>query len=324
MLRWLVGPLPIWMQRTNPLLRVAYQRYRPNATLRGRLVRIIFSVVCLSMLVLVGYFFAALGSPRPLSTEHFVDALFRILYYPACGVQVVLWGIAFSLGVGTLNAERRHQTWDALRATEYGAEMTLRTRWVAIFYRVRHLIYILLVVRLLLIAGVLYQVMAFRGIYLDLLTANITPEVSLVWGVILLAILLTAALLLPLVMLGLAITLGLWVAVMLRQRAYASIVQIIMLGGYIGLNGALFYAFMQLNTGSSQMTQGAAFMVSLAYATFSDWGLSLMNLNHAAQMWLTIPYSVLMGIVLLGIVLLLAGLIDGVLRIAIHRAQITE
>ena len=31
--------------------------------------------------------------------------------------------------------EMRRQNWDSLRATEHGAEMSMRARWVAVFYR---------------------------------------------------------------------------------------------------------------------------------------------------------------------------------------------
>lgn len=324
MLRRLIGPLPEWAQTDHPLLRYALQPYRPDMSRGARVGRVLLAVVVLSVLIVCGYFVATDGLQQAQPGINIAESLWRIAYWPAFIVQIVIMVLAFSLGLGVVDAERRRQTWDKLRATERGAEMALRTRWLAVFYRLRNLFVLLIGVRVLLVLGVLYQLTSHRGAYLDLLTANLIPAISLPVGVVLLAALLTAAFLLPLTSVGVVIALGLWVSVTVRGRAYAGIIQVIWIGMHVLVVVALTLAMSRFAAGALPVPELLALLLTGIHAALGDWGLYLMSLSQAGEIWAIVPYSVLLGPILLIVVGLQAALADGLLALAVRQAQRSE
>ena len=83
--------------------------------------------------------------------------------------------MALTLGASAVGGERSRKTWDNLRVTEFGAGLALRARWAGILYRLRAPITLILLVRFLLIAGILYDLTAFGGLYPKILGAQAKP-----------------------------------------------------------------------------------------------------------------------------------------------------
>src|SRR5690606_6660818 len=130
-----------------------------------------------------------------------------------------------------------------------GAELTIRTRWAAVFYRIRGLVALVVIVRLVLIAGILIDLTAFHGHYLDLLINGIVPDVPLPVAALLLAFTMTASLLLPLTITGFDAAVGLLIATLLQQRTYAILAQILYVIVRIGLVALLVFVMTQFVNG---------------------------------------------------------------------------
>jgi len=322
MLKYLTGQLPPWAQPQHPILQ--YQlRTKQIDTRSARLMRALGVVIVLLVLIGGGYLYATNFLQNPAGSN-LTDGIWRVLFFPTLIIQVILRIAVFSIGVGSVAIDRRNQTWDNLRATEKGAEITLRTRWAAMFYRMRDPIAGVLILRLILIAGILYDLTAFRGGYLDMLTANITPEVPVVIGILLLSALMTAGLLLPLTGLGIDMALGLLVSTMIRQRTYAALVQAILILVRVGIVVGMLYGVTQFIQGEWQLADWQAWGLVGGFAALGDWGLILMQLGSAGEIWAIIPYGVLFGVTLLVFALLQAIVTDMILSWAIRIAERRE
>jgi hypothetical protein len=312
--------LPDWARRTHPAL---HYELGPQARppVRMRYLRAL-GVVLLGLVLLgAGYliatdFLAHEAGATPLEAFH------RIAYYPALALQFVLIAAAFSLTIGKVAREVRRQNWDNLRATPDGADLSMRARWAAVFYRLRGLLGVVLVLRVLLLAGLLWDLTAFQGRYLDLLISGITPEIGLVAAVPLLALMMTASLLLPITSVGLNAAFGLLLSTMVRQRTYATLVQILYLLLRMALSLGLLWAAAQfLGGGLLTGSNLGAWLLITASAALGDWGLALLSLSLFAEVWAKVPYGILIGAALLGVALLQSALADQLLRWAVRRAQ---
>ena len=152
-----------------------------------------------------------------------------ILFWPTFVLQIILQFAAMMLTVNTVSEQKRRMAWDNLRATEGGAGVALRAKWASVYYRLRLLLGLVMVIRVVLVLGILYDLTGFQGRYIDLLINNITPEVSPIVGALLLAFLMTAALLLPLTAMGMQAAIGLFIAVNIQQRIYNVMLQMIII-----------------------------------------------------------------------------------------------
>ena len=85
------------------------------------------------------------------------------MYFPALALQAITFVLALALGAAAVDAERSRKTWDKLRATEAGAGLALRARWLGILYRLRAPIALILLLRLLLALAALIELTAFGG-----------------------------------------------------------------------------------------------------------------------------------------------------------------
>ena len=320
MLQRLTGQLPEWARPEHPILRHEIARMRESGTFTVRFVQFLFLALVLGG---IGYLYALYVAPQPL-TNNITDIIWRIVFFPALIVQVILRLIAVTLGVNSVNEERQRRTWDKFRSTEVGAELRLRTRWVAIFYRLRGLIGGVMLVRIVLIIGILYDLTAFRGGYLDILTANITPEMSVFVGVIMLAFLMTAGLILPLTSLGVDIALGILITVAIKDRAYASILYILWILFRLILVFGFLIAMTQFLQNTFEPANTESLLLVAGYSAFADWGLFMMQLGAAGEIWAIVPFSIFMGIILLGFALVQAIISDGLLALAVRLSERRE
>jgi hypothetical protein len=176
-------------------------------------------------------------------------------------------------------------------------------------------------IRLVLIVGILIDLTAFQGRYIDLLINGVVPDVSPVVAALLLAFLMTASLLLPLTSIGLDAAIGLLVSVTLQQRIYSVMTQIIVVVLRLALVAGLTIAASQFIRGELTLSDGTAWGLVAAFAGFGDWGLSFLHLGFYSEIWATIPYAIFLGIGLLIFSMAESALTEWVLNLAIRRAE---
>jgi hypothetical protein len=312
-----------WAEQSKPLLRYEQSRNAPDNHSQARIWRIIAWVALLSVLLLGGYFFATNGLQTSLDRPY-SQALWRFIVIPLFLMQVLVQVAALSLGLGAVGAERRRQTWDNLRATERGTEISLQTRFPAIFSRLFGFAAFIAIGRLLLIGAILYEVMSFQGDYLNLLSARSNPAVSLELGMILLGAFMTAFVLLPITATAFNIALGLCISAWVRNRAVAAILQILVLGLRVLSAGLLFYYAWQLAYEGIVLEASPALGLLSSSAAFGDWGLLLSQLSLAGEFWRTVPYSIFIGLALLLWLIIQALLTQGLLKLAVRAAELRE
>ncbi len=322
MLQRLTGQLPEWARPDHPILRYELSRVQP-LTPREKYTRALF-VVVVGLILVVGGYMIATGFLRYPAGQDLTASVMAVVFWPVFATQLLLRAGVLLTTVNTVGEEKRRATWDNLRATESGAELRLRTRWAAVFYRMRLFIGLLIGVRVVLVIGILYDLTAFRGGYLDMLTANIVPELPVFIGAILLAFVMTASMLLPLTGIGLDAAIGLLLSTTVHERTYAVVAQILLILARVVIAGALLLAVSQFLSGQLQTADGVAWLMVTGFAAAGDWGFSLLQLGALGNIWALIPYALFIGLGLLIFALLQAAITDWLLGIAIRRAERTE
>jgi hypothetical protein len=326
MLERILGPLPPWSKLTHPLLKY---ELRAKGTKRRRWRIVVAYALLVIVLLAVGVIVATQLTQQPLS-PNISESLSRILYAPVMILQLVLIISALSLTTGAIGEAIRKQQWDSVRVTEGGAGIALRTRWASIFYRLRPLLLLVLLARLALIIVLLWDLTAFQGEYLDLLTAGITPNLSLMVGdidlglpisVLLLSMMLTAGILLPLTTLALDAAFGLLLSTFVRQRTYTALVQFVLVLLRLALMAALGYTAWQFISGDLTLGEGVSFMLMFGFGALVDWGLYFLHLGSYGELWALVPYGVLLSLALVAFALLQAFIANRLLLWAIQRAQ---
>lgn len=315
----LTGQLPGWARTEHPVLRYELSKTR-TVSRRTRYFRALWIVLAGLALLAIGYLIAT-GFLRESPGIRPWEQALNILFWPLLSVQFLMSIIALGLTGNTVSEEVQRQTWDNLRATDGGAELAIRTRWIAVFYRLRGLITILLLVRAGLILGILADLNTFNGRFLDLLIEETIPGIPFPVAALMLAFTMTASLLLPLTALGFDAALGLLIATRFHQRIYAILAQVLYAVLRLVILAGLAYGAAQFVNNSIEPTSLGAWVLMGGFASVGDWGLSFLNLGLYGELWITIPYGVFLGPALLLFALLQAGLIDWIISRAIRQAQ---
>lgn len=311
--------LPPWAREDHPILRYELGRSR-QITRRARYLRAAGAAFALALLFWAGYAIAT-GLFQNPPGQNLTEGMMAIAFWPTLALQVLLQMAALTLTVNTVSEQKRRATWDNLRATETGANLTLRTRWATVYYRLMPLLIVVTVIRAALIVGILIDLTAFQGRYIDLLINNITPDVSPVVGALLLAFLMTASLLLPFTSVGLDAAIGLLISVTVQQRVYSVMTQMIVILLRLAVVVALVIGATQFIRGDLRLTDAAAWALMGAFAGFGDWGLSYLHLGFYSEVWATIPYAILLGVALLAFAMLESLVSEWLLAFAIRRAE---
>lgn len=319
MIRALFGELPAWARRDHPMLRYELGK-TPRPRRAGRLLRALGVVVGLLLLGGAGVMIAT-DFLSQAAGQTLVESIHNIAYFPLVFVQFAAGIAAFTMTADVVGEELRRQNWDNLRATANGADIALRTRWFAVFHRLRGLIACLLIVRLVLLGMILYELTAFQGRYLDILIFGITPEVPLPVAVLLVSFLMTAALLLPLTEIALGAAVGLLVSAYVHKRTFSTLAQFLIILTRAAITFGLLIAAHAYLTGTLTLSDPLGWLLMFAFGGAGDWGAAYLLLSRFAQVWATVPYGVFLGLALIGFALAQAWLADRVLRLAIRRAQ---
>lgn len=311
--------LPLWARPEHPVLR--YQRGRSAHLPRHVRYLRALGVVLLAIALLIGGYLAATNLLRSPAGQNPVEALNNILFFPLLSVQLLLRVAAVSLTASTVAEEIRRQNWDNLRATAFGAELTLRSRWATVFYRLRGLIGMVLLLRFVLILGMLWDLTAFQGRYLDLLISGIVPEVGLVASVLLLSLMMTAALLLPVTGVGFDASIGLLISSLVQGRTYSLMIQSLWILLRLALTIGLVFGATRFLDGTLVANDLGAWGLMFALGASGDWGLAFLYLGRYGEIWATVPYGIFLGLALVIFALMQAFLADQILAFAVRRAQ---
>ncbi len=320
MIQRLIGQLPFWARRDHPMLRHELNGETTKQSWQLRYGRALGVILIGAVLLLIGML-AATDLGNRAAGENIVESVTAVLYFPLLAIQVVLRIAAFSLTAGVVSEQMRLGNWDNLRVTEHGAELTLRTRWVSIFYRLRGLIGVVLGLRGVLIALVLYELTFFQGRHLDLFIVGITPEISLVVAVLLLSFLMTGSVLLPLTGIGFDASIGVLISTLVRQRTYSTLVQGLIILARIVVTGLLVYAAGSYLNNETSATDLGAWLLLFALGAVGDWGLAFLFLGRFGEIWALVPYGVFLGLALLIFALIQAAAADTILILAARLGQ---
>ncbi len=319
-LRWLIGDLPDWARRDHPALRQELGT-PPILPRRIRYGRALLVVLGAGVLLIAGYVIATdlLHDPAGRTLSESVNA---VVYFPLLAVQIVTGAVALAGTSSVVSAAIRRQSWDSLRATEQGAAQALRARWVAVFYRLRGPIGVIVGVRVGLIVLLLLDLTDYQGRSLDLLISGVTPNLPLVLAILLMALTMTAALLIPLTALGFDAAVGLLIAATVREQTTRTLIQ----AGLILLRLVLVALLLIGATGvlSGQLigtADAASWLLLTGYSAVGDWGLALLYLGRSGEIWAIIHYGILIPAVLVVFALAQAAMTDRLLVIAARRAQ---
>jgi hypothetical protein len=332
MIQRITGPLPDWASRENPIL--GYQlRSESKLTRRSRYIRA-FGVIFLLLVLFAGGYAYATNLFQTTAGQNLTERVSRVVFFPMVILQVFMGLMALAYTVGTVGEEQRKITWDNLRATPSGASLTLRTRWVSVFYRLRIFLIVITLVRLALIAGVLRDLTAFQGRYLDLLIGGITPTLPVTLGgvpfavpvaALMLSLFLTAALLLPFTMVALDAAVGIWLSTRFYQRVYIVVIQFLLLILRVATVVGLIYVTFQFLDNNFNLDYidwlPLDWLTFFGFAAFADQGVRLLHLGFAGEMWVLVPYSIFIGPLLLGLALVQAFLADVILKSAVNIAE---
>ncbi len=320
MLRRLAQSLPAWARPNHTFMR-QYLRDVPFS-LRRYLSQQAVAVASFFLIVLISV--ALLNILQPFTWSSIASELiWQMLFLPALLIQLVLIIRAMNTTIAAVGSEKQQQRWDSLRATEDGIALSFRARWASVYYRLAPYLSLAYLIRLVLIIGILYDLTAFRGGYLDLLVANITPTVSLLVATLLLAAAMAAVILLPFTSVGFEAALGLLFSTWFHDRVY----RVIALGIWLILRiGALVFFGVVISQFLSGIdTPDWLIWLSLVmFALLGGWGLIILQLGFFATIWALLPYSIFLGALLLGAVFLQALLADYCLQWAIRSAQKRE
>ncbi len=318
--RLLLGDIPAWTRRENPALRqeLGAASKLPISVRFGRALTVVFGAF---VLLGVGYLIATnlLAHPAGQTLSETVSA---VVFFPLIALQIITSIVALTSTSTVVADAMRRQSWDSLRATEEGAAYALRARWVAVFYRLRGLVGVIIAVRVVLIALLLFDLTAFQGRYLDLLINGITPDVSIFVTILLVALMMTAGLLLPLTSIGFDAAVGLLIAALVQQRTFSTLVQALLIVLRLFVMLLLLSAATQFLSGSMlNWSDGALWVLMTVYSAVGDWGLALLYLGRSSEIWAIIPYGILISVALVGFAPVQAALADRLLIIAARQAQ---
>lgn len=310
--------LPPWARLEHAAMRFTIGRAR-HVGLRTAAAQIAFAVLLTLMISGVVLQFVDIEGYGSLSGQVAV-----LLFFPAFLAQIVLSASALALTTTAIMTERRRQTWDSLRATSEGVGLVLRAHWsAAVLYRLSGLLIYVYAVRVIMLALFAYDLTAFRGDYLNMLTGTSVPQVPALAGAFLAILTLTATLVLPLSGLGLDAAIGLVAATFARHRVIVGLLQVVLALGraLLGVGWILLMSWAVMSAHRGNLDGIPLWGIMVGYGAFGDWGLRYLHGAYIGELWQVIPYGIFAGVGLLAVALAQAFITDLLLNFAVRRAR---
>jgi hypothetical protein len=312
--------LPAWARPDHAVLRYV------RGQTQWRQIGCLMLLSAVLMVGVVGINLLGVQTGQPLGTGGLRKwDIFNIAYFPVLVMQQLAIVVTLVLATTVVTAERRRGTWEDFMITSHGAELIMRARWAVVFYQLRGLLFLLMIPRVIFIGLMLVDVTDFEGYHLDLYLSGTTPEVPLEVAVIMLAALMTAALLQFPVLIGLNAAFGLLIAARLRHTLAVFMARfILVIVEIIGVWLALKAGWQVLNPGPSILAapppMGQQWADLMLMGTLGDQGLRLMDLETTLQTWPDVDYGVFAGGALLLAVVIQMALTRALLALAARQA----
>lgn len=304
--------LPEWAQLNHPLLQYELAQARGSDGRHG----LNLQLVLLSLLVGGSALLYAAATSSPQSDANLTGVFWRSIYYPTLILQVITMIMAFALGATAVGSERSRKTWDHLRVTEFGAGVALRARWVGILFRLRAPILLIILIRLILVGGVVYDLTAFGGLYAAMLGAQAAPPLPWRLDLLLIALAVLINMLLPLAAIATVAASGILVSVAVKERVYAAVILILVVSAQLvaSLAGALVIA--QTMARDASGAGDWSYALFFGYSAFGDWGLLLAQLGSLGEIWHRVSYGATIIVGLMVFLVVLGAAADGMMWLA--------
>ena len=310
--------LPAWAQPDHPLLQYELAQLRAAGGSRRLLIQLIFLALALGGSAAL--YAATLLDPA--SNANLTSLIWQSVYYPTLVLQLLTAIMALALGAAAVGGERSRKTWDNLRVTEFGAGLALRARWAGILYRLRAPITMILLARLILAAGMLYDLTAFGGLYARMLGAHATPPLP-PWrlDLLLIALAVTVNIVLPLLQIAAIAAFGILLSVALRERVYAAVIQMLVAALQLAFAVAGALAIAQMIRSDAPAAGDWSYALIFGYSAFGDWGLLLAQLGSLGEIWHRVPLGSTISVALMILLLALALAADGMMWLAARLSE---
>ena len=312
--RWL---LPDWAQPDQLALRVVWG-HSPRPTWRSLAWHVLAASVLLTGVFVWAELFTSMSGNLTLQ-------VFNSLYFAVFIGQAMASGWIFSYSLYVISRQRQRGTWDLLRATAGGTRQVIRAAWaVTTFYRISGWLGIAVYApRLVLLAFVTYDLMAFRGESLIQMAGTADPSMPWFVGVVGFALMLTAAFVLPLTALGLEAAVGLLFSTFIASHSVGRLWQLVLtFTRYLwGFGALLWLTDMAYAVSLGPVDPLSAWGALLVGGSVGDWGIGLLHVEAVDAFWRAIPYSIFIGVALVGVALLHLLLTELLLAWAARRAQ---
>ena len=321
----LTAQRPSWASLSHPVLRTILQREQQRHT---RAARALAAIVGVGMALSVLYF-GVDAYRRDMSlgiSGQNESPVFSVLYLFLLLMQLFAQLAALLLASSLFASERQREAWELVKITSHGAEFAVWARWAAVMYRLRWLLAAVWMPRLFFTVTMLAGLTDYHGRQLDLAIAGGAPALSIPVAIGLLAALMAATLLQPLVAVALNASAGLAIVALAGSgRLYQLVRCAAMAAQMIGFCAALAAGWIVLNgdpwtPGYATMAMGERWANLLLMAAGGDQGLRLMNLQTAFRAWTDVEYGALIGVALLAVVVGELMLAQGLARWAAYRA----
>lgn len=340
MLQRFFTQLPDFARPGHPVMRYLMLREGRKQSRQGRALRVVAILLMLVLLFLTGWLISTEFGRTPLVTPNPLDVVFLVLYWPLVAIQFLVRILALNTTVGVVAAEVRNGTWDTLKITTDGVLLTMKARWATAFYRLWLLLTVLLIARIVFVGIALVDLSSFQGRYLDLLLTGSVPfgppnfpaDASIIVGILVVAMMMTAAILSPFTTIAFDAALGMLIGSIARGRFVGTVAQVVVMSvrfiltGWALWVGAALLSMTPYVDLASRLSGGIENKPFLGWlGTFfgiaeGDLGLTLMHLPHVLKVWLDFDYGILIGVAFLGYVLLQALFANLLIRWAGRRA----
>ena len=323
--------LPAWARPTNPVLRYIIQRERRRQNRTLRVIGLALALATVGAVFLLSYELYRHDQLTALSRNG-ESELYTVLYVPLLMLQfsVVMSGSSLALSLGLTSPmtpiEQKRETWEMVKVTPYGAELSIRSRWAGVYYYVAWMLGMLTLLRAVLIGQMLADLLHSESYDLAAYTTGITPGMPLWASTLVLALFMLAALLQPVVMLGLNAALSLFLSTSIRSslllRLVLGIISLVELAVFMAAVTAGIIA-LEVDPVLSHIYLSPLhrWLSLLSFALVGDQSLRFLNLRTFTQTWVRLDYGIGLGVAIPLALLLEFLFAVGLVRLAGRRAS---
>jgi hypothetical protein len=326
----LFAALPAWARPANPVLRYIIRRERSRQGITVRAVGPLLALAIVGAVFVVSYDLYRHGHLASLSRNG-ESGLYTVLYIPLLMLQfsVVMSGSSLAVSLGLTSPmtppDQQRETWEIVKVTPYGAELTFRSRWAGVYYYAAWMLIALTLLRAILIAQMLADLLHSKSYHFAAYTTGITPGVP-TWGRgLVLAAFMLATLLQPIVMTGLNAALSLFLSASIRRALpLRTVLGLLSLLELIGFAVAVIAGTIVLDLDPvfrhAYLSAPERWLALLSLALVGDQSLRFLNLRSFTQTWVRLDYGIGLAVAIPLAVLLESLLALWLVRRAAQRA----